>query len=125
MIHITNHAVDRYHERVDPSATPSIAFWAIRDMLATGVVRTKPRAWTTCRLEPGQRLVYSALCADACLVITEGCVVTVLSRELCAPAWKQTTPMPRSASNRRRVMPPDEDDVDIYEPLPADLAMVA
>jgi hypothetical protein len=71
-IRISRHAIDRYRERVDRTAERRVAFQALAAMLASGSVRTTPRWWTTCGLEPGTRLVYSAVNADVCLIVKDG-----------------------------------------------------
>ena len=42
-IGITTHALDRFQERMNPGATRQQAFYAIRELLAYGIVRTTPR----------------------------------------------------------------------------------
>ena len=125
---ITAHAIERYQERVQPGVSAQNAFFAIRQVLAYGTVRTSPRWWTNCRLAPGQRLVYSAISPDACLLIEGDAVLTVLSRELCMGSPLRLVPQPRKRSGRRFLVdaPWDfESSMSIYEPLPADLARVA
>ena len=127
-IRISGHAIDRYRERVDPTADRCVAFQAIAAMLASGTVRTTPRWWTTCRLETGTRLVYSAVNADVCLIIKEGTVVTLVTRALCAPArslarHSRSDIKPERCARSHRVF--EDDGADIYEPLPEDLAWVA
>jgi hypothetical protein len=101
---ITQHAVQRFIERVDGAATPSDAADRIAAMLKTGRVRPNPRWWTGSRREPGTVFVYSAAEPEACLLATRDAVVTVVSRDLCAvtrrhreayghrrsQAWRQT-----------------------------------
>jgi len=127
-IRISRHAIDHYSERVDRTAGRSVAGLAIADMLAAGTVRTTPRWWTTCRLEPGIRLVYSAVNPDVCLIIKDAIVVTLVTRELCAPA--RALPQPsRDGIRLERYSRSDrvfeDDGADIHEPLPEDLAWVA
>jgi hypothetical protein len=81
---ITQHAIQRFIERVDEAATPSGAADRIAAMLKTGRVRPNPRWWTGSRPEPGTVFVYSAAEPDACLLATRNAVVTVVSRDLCA-----------------------------------------
>lgn len=122
-IRISQHAVQRYQERVDPAAPAVIASAAIHQILSTGSVRPQPRDWTTCRVEPGMRFVYSADGEDVCLVLRDLTVVTVLTVELCARSLDRGyTSAPRRLRSWQQRM---EDEADIYEPLPDDLAMVA
>jgi hypothetical protein len=126
-IRISRHAINRYSERVDCTADRSVAFQAIAAALAAGTVRTTPRWWTTCRLAPGTRLVYSAVSPDLCLIIKNGTVVTLVTRELCARARALPRPS-RDGIRLERYSRSDrvfeDDGADIYEPLPEDLTWV-
>jgi hypothetical protein len=127
-VRISSHAIDRYRDRVDLKADRRSAFAAIGAMLAAGTVRTTPHWWTTCRLEPDTRLVYSAVNPDVCLIIKNGTVVTLVTRALCAPS-RSVTPARRLGirsdpyARSNRVF--EDDGADIYEPLPEELAWVA
>ncbi|MDQ6747285.1 MAG: hypothetical protein M3010_04155 [Candidatus Dormibacteraeota bacterium] len=127
-IRITNHALDRFQERMSPGATRQQAFYAMRELLAYGMVRTTPRWWTTGRIEAGTRYVYSDLDADVCLIVKEDVVATVLTRDLCQPPRlalvprpSRSRPRPRAYSRRWEV----DSLLETYEPLPSDLAEVA
>lgn len=127
-IRISSHAVDRYCERVDPTADRRTAFQALAAILGSATVRTTPRWWTTCRLEPGTRLVYSAVNPDVCLIIKGTTVVTLVTRSLCAPTRALARPKRSSgkpAPYARTTRLYEDDGVDIYEPLPEDPAWVA
>ncbi|MEA2646592.1 MAG: hypothetical protein QOE92_1675 [Chloroflexota bacterium] len=80
---ITRHAVQRYIERVDRSATPATASRHLADLVTGGRVRPKPRSWTVVDPAPGKVFIYSASEPDVCLVATRDAVVTVLTRDLC------------------------------------------
>lgn len=89
---ISNHAVQRFQERVAPSISNREAVSQIRSILATANSRSRPRWWTRVAGEsPGCRYLYSANRADVCLVVREGVVVTVFSRSVCA-AWRASQP---------------------------------
>lgn len=123
-IRISQHAIQRYQERVDASSSVAIAVGAMRQILATGSARPRPRNWTTSRAEPGMRWIYAADRPDICLVVRNSTVVTVLTVDLCAQSLDRGSyaPIPqRPRSWQQRI----EDEADIYEPLPDDLAWVA
>jgi hypothetical protein len=123
-IRISQHAIQRYQERVDASASVASAVGAMRQILTTGAARPRPRNWTTSRAEPGMRWIYGADRQDICLVVRNNTIVTVLTVELCAQSLDRGSyaPIPqRPRSWQQRI----EDEADIYEPLPDDLAWVA
>lgn len=124
LVRISKHAVQRYQERVDPAAPAGVAAGAIRQILSTGSARTQPRHWTTCRVEPGMRFVYAANRADVCLVLRDSTVVTILTVQVCAAprARSSWAPIPRRLRTWQERL---EEEADIYEPLPDDLAWVA
>jgi len=127
-VRVTSHALDRFQERMSPGATRQQAFYAIRQLLAFGIVRTTPRWWTTARAEVGTRFVYSDLDADVCLVLIHDCIATVLTRDLCQPPRLTLAPRPTRSRPRPRIYIRrwDADAVlETDEPLPADLAEVA
>ena len=99
---ITQHAVQRFIERVDGAATPSGAADRIAAMLMTGRVRPNPRWWTGSRPEPGTVFVYSATEPEACLLATRDAVVTVVSRDLCAVTRRHREAYGRQQTNWRR-----------------------
>lgn len=127
-VRISNHAIDRYRDRVDLKSDRRAAFAAVGAILAAGTVRTTPRWWTTSRLEPGTRLVYSAVNSDVCLILKNDTVVTLVTRALCAPSGSVTParrPGIRSGPYARSNRVFEDDGADIYEPLPEELAWVA
>ena len=108
-VRISSHALDRFAERVAKGMSRRDAHGRVSAMLATGTVRATPRWWTTCPPAPAQRFVYSALEPDACLVLRDGVVVTVLGRELCAKARAVRAPHGRASSRPRPVRDRKED----------------
>jgi len=101
---ISNHAIQRYQERVAPAISNREAVSQIRSILATANSRSRPRWWTRVAGErPGCRYLYSASRADVCLVVRDGAVVTVFSRSVCA-LWRASQPvMARPARHLRAV----------------------
>lgn len=83
-VRITTHAVERYRERVDSGVTRTEAAGRIHRILADGIERDRPRAWMEQIQEhPGTTFVYCPIDAEVCLVVRDGTVLTVLTRELC------------------------------------------
>jgi hypothetical protein len=85
---VTHHAIQRYIERVDRSASRAEAFQAIQQIAQTARARANPRHWTRVATDqPGSRYLYSANRSDVCLVAVGSTIVTVFSRSVCA-AWR-------------------------------------
>jgi hypothetical protein len=99
-LRITAHAIARYQQRVDSRASGAAAVEAIAAMVAAGCVRANPRRWTDVALVPGTKLVYSAIQPDACLVVRDQAVVTVITRELCARRRRVPTDARRPKANQ-------------------------
>jgi hypothetical protein len=123
-IRISQHAIQRYQERVDASSSVAGALGAMRQILTTGASRPRPRNWTTSRTEPGMRWIYTADRRDICLVVRNSTVVTVLTVELCAQSQDGGSYAP-TPHRPRRWQQRLEDEADINEPLPDNLARVA
>ena len=92
-LHVTHHAITRFRERVDRSATRTEAVNAVRRIGGSARPCSRPRKW--CRLagvgtQPGSRYLYSAVYPGICLVVRENVVVTVFSKEACAD-WRVPT----------------------------------
>ena len=90
-LQVTCHAIDRFRDRVDRSATRADAVNAVRRICRSGRICSRPRKW--CRLAgvrtvPGTRYLYSADHPGICLVVRGNAVVTVISREACAE-WRR------------------------------------
>jgi len=80
---VTEHAVDRYLDRVDPAASRQEARAALHRILCLGRRRSRPRHWMrTERLEPDLSFVYWAGLPDVCLLVVDEAVVTVKTRKL-------------------------------------------
>ena len=87
---VTRHAIDRFRDRVEPSATPVEAINAIHQISSSARTCSRPRRW--CRLvgvgtRPGSRYLYSAEYPGVCLVVRGDAVVTLFSRRVCAE-WR-------------------------------------
>jgi hypothetical protein len=95
---ISAHAIERYRQRVDPTATTRQAVQSIRALLASGNARSRPRKWTRVPVRAGFRYLYSSNPADVCLVLKGGAVVTVFSRAACTE-WPEP-PIPQGARPR-------------------------
>lgn len=78
---VTNHAIDRWRERVDGGASPLGSRLAIEQILALGRWRSTPRHWMRdARSGDGVRFVYLAARPHVCVVVRDGAAVTVLTR---------------------------------------------
>jgi hypothetical protein len=85
---VSSHAIARYQQRVRPAATRLEALAEIREIASKARVRSRPRWWTRVAGErPGCRYLYCASRPDVCLVVRNGVVVTVFSRQVCAQ-WR-------------------------------------
>ena len=71
-LHVTHHAIERFRDRVDRSATTTEAVNAIRRISGSSRTCWRPRKW--CRLarvgtHPDSRYLYSAVYPGICLVM--------------------------------------------------------
>ena len=91
---VTHHAVDRYIERVEPSATRYQAAAAIARIVGWGQVRSTPRHWMRglVRQTPGLWFIYLAEQPGVCALVIGGAVITIITRRLCHHAWFPATP---------------------------------
>ncbi len=81
---ISRHAIDRYRERVDGTATVYTAADVISSILATATSRSRPRHWMrVAATVPGTAYLYSAMYPHIGLVVADGVVVTLHSRRVC------------------------------------------
>jgi hypothetical protein len=85
---VSSHAIDRYQQRVRPTATRLEAVAEIKAIASRARARPHPRWWTRVAGErPGCRYLYCASRPEVCLVVKDGVVLTVFSRQVCAQ-WR-------------------------------------
>ena len=89
---ITDHAVQRYRERVE-RVPRWLALRRIRAMIRTASWASRPRSWMTVVLHPGTVYGYGAARPDVCLLVRDAAVVTVLSRRFLAAGGAPTEPL--------------------------------
>jgi hypothetical protein len=95
---VSAHAVIRFSERVDPSASVREAFGAVDEIACRGRVCPRPRHWMCdVRCEPGTVFVYWQEWPGVALVVRDDCVLTVLTRDLTRGAAER-----RRSRNRTR-----------------------
>src|SRR4051794_15771008 len=81
---VTNHAIERWQQRVDHHASTRSAYLAIERMLRAGRWRATPRHWMSeTRPAPGTMFVYWDRCPGIAVIVIDGVAVTVLTRDLC------------------------------------------
>lgn len=82
---VTGHAVDRYIDRVDRTASRRQAAEAISQIVGRGHVRSTPRHWMRGMVHqtPGLRFIYLAAQPDVCALVIDGAVVTIITKRLC------------------------------------------
>ncbi len=91
---VSTHAIDRFIQRVDPTASRSDAALHIRQMLDDAKARATPRKWTGTTSQPGSRYLYSPTHPGICLVERSGRIRTVFARET-SRQWRQTQRLER------------------------------
>jgi hypothetical protein len=80
---ITHHAINRFQERVNPSATPQECRAEIAKIVTLGRSRAKPRHWcSSSKPGPGRRFCFWSKRPGVCVITVDGVAVTVLTREL-------------------------------------------
>lgn len=102
-LRISGHAVRRWIERVDSTASPLEARLALAQHISMGRIRATPRHWTNARPAPGLTFVYWSQRPSVCALAIDGVVVTVLTRALCAataPRREATLGSVRAGANR-------------------------
>ena len=109
---VTHHAVARWTERVDRQASTNEARFAISQFLCTGQRRPTPRHWmANTKPQPSVVFVYCSKRPRVCLVIKNGVVVTVITRELTqATAHHLKLVQQDRRPPRRRLAPVDRHD---------------
>lgn len=96
---VTQHAIDRYIQRVEPSASRDDAHDRVARIVTLGQARPTPRHWMRerVRLTPGIRFVYWWQQPQVCALVLNGAVITILTRALCAmPAFASAGAAPDS-----------------------------
>lgn len=78
----SRHSLDRWSERVEDDLS-RLSAAALRQFLATGRRRPRPRHWTKTTAESGTTFVYCASWPGVCVVVRGDVAVTVLTRQLC------------------------------------------
>lgn len=84
---ISAHALSRYRERVDSTVSQRAAIRSMLQIWETAKPRSKTPKWMRdagIKRRGDSRHVYSADHPDVCLIVRDGVVVTVLSRQSCA-----------------------------------------
>jgi hypothetical protein len=90
---VSSHAITRYQQRVRPASSRLEALAEIREIASRARVRSRPRWWTQVAGErPGCRYLYCASQPHVCLVVKDGVVITVFSRQACAQWRAALTP---------------------------------
>ncbi len=83
-IHVTRHAVERFQQRVAHlSMDRSMA--AVQALADSAKARSRPRHWmadTTAHL-PGTTYLYNSRLPDVCLIVRNGSVITIFTRDAC------------------------------------------
>jgi len=80
---LTNHAIERYHERVAPNHSRSQARAALQRFVCSGRLRPTPRHWMSgTHAEPGVTFVYWAAQPRTCAILRGRVVVTVVTADL-------------------------------------------
>jgi len=84
-LRVTEHAIDRYIERVDPKACRMEAASAMDLIGDRATVRPRPRHWMrlTVTGSPGATFLYWAEAPGVCLLATDEVIATVFTRETC------------------------------------------
>lgn len=105
-LHISQHAITRYIERVDRSASRGEARLVMMRLFSEGRARANPRHWMRrdgIRPQPGLLFVYCARQPQLCLLLREGVVLTVITRSMCAtPRPPHLQLVERKSSGRPR-----------------------
>jgi hypothetical protein len=107
---ISQHAVQRYTDRVDRATSPAVARLRIAQILALGRWRPSPRHWMSgASRRPGTRFVYWAELPSVCVIVVEGTAVTLVTRELTrGPRMRPPGSHAGAARSRRQRLQPVE-----------------
>jgi hypothetical protein len=100
---LTDHAIERYRERVTPGCSRAEARSALERFVRRGRARPTPRHWmTSTRAQPGVRFVYYAPEPRACAIVVGQVVVTVITAELVRRFPRSGKPGDRHARRERQ-----------------------
>lgn len=82
---VSRHAAERYAERVDTTCDLRQASMLIEDALRDATANAKPRRWMrqAWAAPAGSRFVYSSRYPGLCLIVCNGVVTTVVTRDTC------------------------------------------
>lgn len=88
---ISHHAVARYVERVDSTASENVAHLAISQIVTFGRTRPLPRHWMRNDVEPspGLSFVIWSRHPHVCLLVRDHVVVSTLTRAMCTPTERR------------------------------------
>jgi hypothetical protein len=98
---VSDHAVERYHERVMKSGSAQEARLALMRFVGLGRVRSIPRRWMRRDVlaSPGLRFVYCAGAPGVCALVRGHVVTTIWTKEMCqaehARPLRSTRPPPK------------------------------
>jgi hypothetical protein len=83
-VRITNHAIERYRNRVDPRASHDEARLVLSRMISSGRARSTPRHWMRhVSRTPGLVFLYWSDLPGVCGLVLNGALITILTREVC------------------------------------------
>jgi hypothetical protein len=105
---LTNHAVERFHERVIPNSSKLEAQLALQQFVSLGRLRPNPRHWMSDQHpEPGKRFIYWAGRPRVCAILVDNTVVTVITAELVRASGRRTVrsvapPRPQPPLTKKR-----------------------
>jgi hypothetical protein len=83
-VRLTQHAIDRYLQRIDTTATTTEARFVLGRLVCLGCVRSTPRHWMRhIQKTPGLLFIYWAELPGVCGLVLDGALITLITRELC------------------------------------------
>src|SRR4051794_11546231 len=83
-VRLTQHEIDRYRQRVAPTASPQEARLVLGRMVCLSRARSTPRHWMRdIKQTPGLRYLYWAELPGVCGLALDGALLTLITRELC------------------------------------------
>ncbi len=104
-VRVTDHAIERYRQRVEPGTSSLMARLRLEQMVAVGRTRSTPRYWMRGYLAPtpGLRFLYCAQRPNVCALLVRNSVVTVLTRSMFSGRGSLERPRP---AGRPRALDP-------------------